>query len=109
MLNVAVKVNHKNPVRCVSRYLPNDPKIVLRCYQRGDYQENDENLNNSIRSSSSSSSMNDVILFGYEEITEWRSLRDVHHSSSPCALLKACLIALGWEEPRQGDSPQIRR
>ncbi len=53
--------------------------------------------------------MNGLILFGYEEITEWRSLRDVHHSSSPCALLKACLIALGWEEPRQGDSPQIRR
>ncbi len=109
MLNVAVKVNHKNPVRCVSRYLPNDPKIVLRCYQRKDYQENDENLTHSITSSPSSSSTNGLILFGYEEITEWRSLRDVHHSSSPCALLKACLIALGWEEPRQGDSPQIRR
>jgi hypothetical protein len=82
VLNLAVQVNGKKPVKCVSRFIPNKESskccILMKCFAR-------------------SSSSLEIQLVASEEVNDWFQLRssEVHHSSSPCAIIKACLIALG--------------
>jgi hypothetical protein len=136
VLNVAIKVNGQNPMKCVSRFLPKEEEensIVLKCFKRegtedeeeDDEDEDDEEIEGKLEGdqliegkepicisgvvpslvSSSKKKKNSgslpLIVAGCEKITEWKDLFQVHYSTSSCALLKACFIALGMNEQLQ--------
>jgi hypothetical protein len=130
VLNVAIKVNGQNPMKCVSRFLEEN-SIVLKCFKREGTEDEDEDdeddeeiegkleenqltegkepicisgvvpsLVSSSKKKKNSGSL-PLTIAGSEKITEWKDLFQVHYSTSSCALLKACLIALGMNEQLQ--------
>ena len=80
MLNVAIEVDGKKPIRCVSRFY-NKHVIQLQCWKR----LNEENADLE----------HDIALSGAEVCSTFEDLNNLS-LSSPCVLLKACLLALGF-------------
>jgi hypothetical protein len=91
-------------MRCVSRFFSlvdgEEPHILLKCYKR-DGNEDDEDATNSTSNNNDNDSGGSLSIYGIEKIFTWEQLFEVHYSSSSCALLKACLIALGLNEQVQ--------
>jgi hypothetical protein len=83
VLNVAVRVDGKKPIKCISRFTRGKLSIQLRCYRRKVGLLSAE-CNNS----------DSLELFGSEDVTNWDQLNQFRYSDSPCALLKACITAL---------------
>lgn len=101
--------------------------LLLRCYQRGDLRETvlppTEDLQESLNEKRGEGEERDhylyrsisrtrqsqkpsahllpvlpIVLSAEEKVKDWKDLFAVHYSASSCALLKACLMALGWNE-----------
>lgn len=81
VLNVAIRVDHRHPIRCASRFC-DKRKLHLQCWKRF----NEE----------SAEKENDIALAGEEICVEFQELQNLSLTASPCALLKACLLALGF-------------
>eukprot|EP01035_Chromulina_nebulosa_P018190 gene18190-23851_t len=90
VLNVAIKIDNKNPIRCVSRFLPNNPIIILKSLKL---------INNKLDGITSNQIITDTAIF-----TSDSDFVNVNDLTDPCSLLKALIIALDIIKVHQQDS-----
>lgn len=79
VLNVAVMIDGKKPIRCMVRCIEGDAAIRLISYGRV--------------------SNGDISSLATEECCSYLDFMDLSHSSSPFALVRACIVALGVVDP----------
>jgi fucokinase len=77
-MNVAVNLDDSEPIRCASRFLKDDPVLVLRAFREIH------------RKKSGIETVGDVVILRSDD-----DANDVADPRQPCSLLKAAFIALG--------------